>query len=361
MLEVRKFSYSDLARPSCKDIDEHHDAVELPLKHQPLYCLPIAVVPMPPRIKPQVPSLQPLLRSRNDLPVYQCRYASVATATTPAPSLHQPYHHIQRYPSTQPPSFKPPEFRKSQLLRQYAALLTSTPLILLFQHNNLKALEWMSIRRELAHALRKVDEVEGTNYADFVKIHILQTGMFAAAMRVVEFHHPEKHAATSSEPMHVLSKKAHSAARNARLKHGFEPLLSGPLALLSMPDVSPAHLKAALQVLSPSKDFPAPKRRTNPSYHELPVQEGLKKLMLMGARAEGRIFDLDGTRWIGGIDGGKTGLQAQLVAILQSFGANLSQTLEAASKSLWFTLEGRKSMLEDEGKEKEEPKKEESS
>lgn len=219
----------------------------------------------------------------------------------------------------------------------------------------------MSIRRELAQALRKVDEAQGTNYADFVKIHILQTGMFAAAMRVVEFYHPEKYAETISEPRHILSKKAHSAARNAKLRHGFEPLLSGPLALLSMPDVSPAHLKTVLQVLSPSKEFPAPKRRTNPGYHELPVQEGLKKLMLMGARAEGRIFDLDGARWIGGIEGGKTGLQAQLVAILQSFGANLSQTLEAASKSLWFTLEGRKGMLEDEAKPKEEPKKEESS
>jgi large subunit ribosomal protein L10 len=219
----------------------------------------------------------------------------------------------------------------------------------------------MSIRRELAQALRKVDEAEGTSYADFVKLHIVQTGMFAAAMRVVEFHDPEKHAGTASEPRHILSKKAHSAARNAKLKHGFEPLLSGPMALLALPDVSPAHLKAALQILSPSEKFPAPKRRTNPSYHELPVQEGLKKLMLMGARAEGRIFDLDGARWIGGIEGGRTGLQAQLVAILQSFGANLSQTLEAASKSLWFTLESRKGMLEDEGKEKEEPKKEESS
>ncbi|KAE9962685.1 hypothetical protein EG328_000209 [Venturia inaequalis] len=228
-------------------------------------------------------------------------------------------------------------------------------------HNNLKALEWMSIRRELAQALRKVDEAQGTNYADYVKIHILQTGMFAAAMRVVAFHHPEKHAQTISEPRHVLSKKAHSAARNAKVKHGFEPLLSGPLALLSMPDVSPAHLKTVLQILSPNKEFPAPKRRTNPGYHELPVQEGLKKLMLMGARADGRIFDLDGARWIGGIEGGKTGLQAQLVAILQSFGANLAQTFEAASKSLWFTLESRKGMLEDEAKPKDEPKKEESS
>jgi large subunit ribosomal protein L10 len=209
--------------------------------------------------------------------------------------------------------------------------------------------------------MRKVDETEQTSYADFVKIHIVQTGMFAAAMRVVEFYHPEKTEERPSDSQHALSKKAHSAARNSKLKHGFESLLSGPLVLLALPDVSPAHLKAALRILSPSEKFPAPKRRTDPSYHEPAVQDGLKKLMLMGARAEGRIFDLDGARWIGGIEGGRTGLQAQVVAILQSFGANLSQTLEAASKSLYFTLEGRREMLEDEGTEKEEPRKEEAS
>jgi len=228
--------------------------------------------------------------------------------------------------------------------------------------------------------LRKVDEAEGTAYADFIKLQIIQTGIFASALRVVEFYDPAQQQAvtihhptdprsdssavipnakpTSSDPhfSHNLSQAAHKAAKkNMKLKNGLEPLLSGPLLLLTLPTVSPAHLKAALSILSPSEKFPAPKRRVNPNYHEPAVLAGIQKLMLLGARAEGRIFDLEGARWIGGIDGGLTGLRSQLVALLQQFGVGLTSTLEAASKSLYFTLEGRRGMLEEE----ENPKKEE--
>lgn len=222
-------------------------------------------------------------------------------------------------------------------------------------------------------ALRKVDEVEKTNYADYTKINIIQTGIFAAALRVVEFFdaskqpptmtthpsNPQTHSSNSvatAEPFfsHGLSEAAYGVVQKSKKKrHGLEPLMSGPLMLLTLPSVSPAHLKAALQILAPSKDFPAPKRRTNPTFHEPAVQMGLQKLLLLGARAEGRVFDLEGARWIGGIEGGLDGLRAQIVAILQSFGANISNTLEAASKSLYFTMEGRRGMLEEEEKGKE--------
>jgi large subunit ribosomal protein L10 len=219
-----------------------------------------------------------------------------------------------------------------------------------------------------------VDEAEQTAYADFIKMQIIQTGIFAAALKVVEFYKPQKQSTapghhptdpktgtsavvqntqpSTAHPVydHGLSQSAYEAVANKRLKHGLEPLMSGPLMLLTLPAVSPAHLKAALSILSSSKEFPAPKRRTNPSFHEPAVQSGLQKLLLLGVRAEGRIFDLEGARWIGGIEGGLTGLRAQLVAMLQGFGANLTNTLEAASKSLYFTLEGRRGMLDDEGK-----------
>jgi large subunit ribosomal protein L10 len=236
----------------------------------------------------------------------------------------------------------------------------------------------MAIRRELAQALKKVDEAEQTQYAEFIKMQIIQTGIFAAALRVVEFFQagtkgqtaqlrpadPSTNTAplvqnvapnpSSSDYSHGLSEAAYHAVANKKLRHGLEPLLSGPLMLLTLPTMSPAHLKAALTILSPSKEFPAPKRRTNPTFHEPAVQNGLQKLLLLGARAEGRIFDVEGAQWIGGIEGGLTGLRAQLVAILQGFGANLTNTLEAASKSLYFTMESRKSVLEEEEKPKEE-------
>ena len=46
-----------------------------------------------------------------------------------------------------------------------------------------------------------------------------------------------------------------------------------------------------------SPDFPAPKRKAQPSYFEPAVQGGLQKLMLLGARVEGKVFDQEGTKW----------------------------------------------------------------
>lgn len=255
---------------------------------------------------------------------------------------------------------------------------------MLFQHNNIKATEWTGIRRELNAALQKVDQElaqsgDNASVGEGMKMQIVQTGIFASAMKVVEFWNPsfepeppsthptdprtassmsvEDTKPTSKDPAfrHGLSEAAYKAAqKNKHLQIGLEPLMSGPLALLTFPEVSPQHLKAALSILAPGKDFPAPKRRTNPGYHEKPVQDGLKKLMLLGARVEGKVFDMEGARWIGGIPGGLSGLRAQLVAMLSGVGANITNTLEAASKSLYVTMESRKGQMEDEANPKKE-------
>ncbi|KAF2452377.1 hypothetical protein BDY21DRAFT_359309 [Lineolata rhizophorae] len=339
---------------------------------------------MPPRIR-----LQPrLLRGRGPgLSPQQRRWASTpaAQATTPAPPVEQTTRAvppIQRYPPTQPPSHRRPEFRKSQLLRQYISLLKSSPLIIFFQHNNLRAVEWMGVRRELAAALRKIDAetVEAgrslpyPNYAAGIKLQVVQTGMLATAVRLVEFYdpatgagpsltHPTDPQTQSSAPVadtlatpdderlsHYLSRHAHHVAlhRSQRAKHGLEPLLSGPLALLTFPDVAPEHLATALKILSPSPSFPAPKRRQSPGLYDQRVQAGLSNLMMLGARVEGRIFDGDGVRWVGGIQGGMDGLRSQLVATLQGAGSSLARTLGAAGTSLWWTMESRRDVLKKE-------------
>ncbi|KAK0104752.1 hypothetical protein ONS95_005022 [Cadophora gregata] len=329
---------------------------------------------MPPRIHPPSKAIASILRCQRPLRL-QRQYATAA-ATTPAASHEQMIRStppVARYPSTQPPSYKPPEFRKSQLLRQYASLLRSTPLMLLFQHNNLKSMEWVGIRRELSKALQKVDDARVAaghppeNLAEGIKIQIIQTGIFAAALRVVEFYKPDSqtlHPKTPAPPpvelTHTLSKAAHEAVADTRTAHALAPLLSGPLMLLTFPGVSPQHMKAALSILAPSApQFPAPTRRANPGWHDLPVQTGLQKLLLLGARVEGKVFDVDGTKWVGSIEGGLEGLQAQLVSMLQGFGAGLTNTLESAGKSLYFTVEGRRTMLEDKEKGVSEPGKEE--
>lgn len=318
-----------------------------------------------------------------------CRHASSAGrfTTTPAPSAQslQAAPLLTRYPPNQPPSYKPPEFRKTQLHRQYQSLLRASPLILLFQHNNLKSTEWVGIRRELATALRKVDEdVARTGNVEYVgaetRLQVVQTGIFASALKIVEFWDPkfesESESSSSSSPSspsspsqstdpagnpifkgsselaHGLSKKAYQVAnKNRSLQHGLEPLLSGPVALLTLPAVSPAHLKAAIQILAPSApNFPAPKRKANPGYFEPAVQAGLQKMMLLGARVEGKVFDAEGVKWVGGIEGGLDGLRAQLVHMLQGVSGGVTSALEGIGKSLWLTVEGRRAMLEEEEK-----------
>lgn len=266
--------------------------------------------------------------------------------------------------------------------RQYTSLLRSSPLILLFQHNNLRATEWSGIRRELNAALRKLDAELGlpdSQFADAAKTQIVQTGIFASALKVVEFWKPEDitpddlraahpsasiHGTTRKPngpaPSHSLSKQAWVAAkRNTAIKTGLEPLLSGPLMLVSFPAVSPQHLKTVLSILAPSEKFPAPKRKVNPGLWEPNVQTGLQKIMLLGARVEGKVFDVDGTRWVGGIDGGLDGLRSQLVYLLQSVSAGITNTLEGAGKSLYVTMESRRQDLEGPAEEKKDPAEEE--
>ncbi|KAI9870053.1 MAG: hypothetical protein M1830_004747 [Pleopsidium flavum] len=338
---------------------------------------------MPPQLPPSVPRIRLQPRARKS-PLQKCRYATAVAAITPAPSIEKlttSVPPLARYPPSQPPSHRPPEFRKSQLHRQYTSLLRSTPLMLLFQHNNLKSVEWMGIRRELTTALRKVDgsrAAEGRGDADLaegIKVQIIQTGLFAAALRVVEYfrpdlqpqaqsHHPSDPATQSSKSIpnvrpspdeptfsHGLSRAAHDAVMNKKLTHALTPLLSGPLVAVTFPTVSPQHLKAVLSILSPSPpDFPAPSRRLNPGYHDRTVQSGIQKLLLLATRVEGKVFDVEGTKWVGSIEGGLDGLREQVVAMLSSVGAGLTNTLESAGRSLYLTVEGRRGMLEVEQK-----------
>ena len=250
--------------------------------------------------------------------------------------------------------------------------------MLLFQHNNLKATEFMAVRREVILALRKVDasrEQAGngnSDLADSIKLQVIQSNIFAAALRVVEFYRPDLQpqpntphstdpATQSSKELadtlptpddptlnHGLSRAAWRATIGKKAEHALTPLLSGPLMVVSFPIVSTDHLKAVLSTLAPNPPgFPAPKRSVNPGYHEFGTQSGLQKLILLGARIEGRVFDIDGTRWVGGIEGGVDGIRGQLVSILQGIGAGVTSTLESAARNLYFTVESRRSMLEE--------------
>ncbi|KAL2019308.1 hypothetical protein VTK56DRAFT_9775 [Thermocarpiscus australiensis] len=297
------------------------------------------------------------------------QYATAAAASRLS-SFKLPDDYV---PPTRPPTARPADTRKSQLLRTYTSLLRSTPLILIFQHNNLTAVEWAAVRRELRLALANVS-TPGTDSADLAskaQLQVIRTRIFDVALKIVEFHNPAKVPPTTVSSItgekvqvvynHDLSKAAFDAVKAATkgdaplpessLYAQLAPLLVGPLAVFTLPAVSPAHLAAALSVLSPSPPaFPAPSKKKSPGYYEPTAQSGLQKLMLIGGRVEDRVFDLDGVKWVGSIEGGLDTLRAQLVAMLQSAGLGLTSALEAGSKSIWLTLESRRSVLEEEQK-----------
>ena len=311
---------------------------------------------MPPRIRLRsLAQLSELTVPRSSYICHRCQYATAQVAVpAPDPSLRIPA--IPRYDPRLPPSHRDPKYRKSQLIRSYVSLLHSTPLILIFQHNNIRTAEWTSIRRELYKALLKVDDAiisQSTPDTDpstlnligsAIKLQVVQTTMFEPALRIAEYYKPTSPSPSTlhtenpgsikdvrDDPTltHALSTAAYNAAQRHRGEHELTTLLAGNIAILTFPTVSPLHLKAALSILSPSPPvFAAPTRRLNPTYHEAPVQDGLRKLLLLGARVEGEVFDLAGTRWVGSIEGGIGGLRAQIVQMLQMVGVSMTSTLE---------------------------------
>ncbi|KAK6858361.1 hypothetical protein PG995_006060 [Apiospora arundinis] len=313
-------------------------------------------------IKSQTTS--PLSRATVSLP--QISISSTRQYAAPAKAapltlgkLELPENYISPH---KPPTARRPETRKSQMIRAYTALLRSTPLMLFFQHNNLTAVEWAAVRRELKRALSEVpapivgpDGSVPVDITDSIHFQVLRTRMFDVAFKVVEFFDPEEAAKQSNAYTHDLSKSAYEAIQAADTTNPntayaqISPLLNGPVAALTFPTVSPAHLAAALKILSPSApDFPAPTRRKNPGYYEQAAQTGLQKLFLIGGRVEGKAFDYQGVRWVGGIDGGLEGLRSQLVHMLQSAGLGLTTALEGHSKGLWLALESRRTQLDEE-------------
>lgn len=201
----------------------------------------------------------------------------------------------------------------------------------------------------------------GADLAPTVQLQVLRTNMFNVALKISEFFNPEAASNSATTPrsskgpiVHDLSEAAYQSVRKMEVPADsnyaqIEPLMVGPVAALVMPAVSPSHLAAALSVLAPVPgSFPAPSRKKNPGYHEPICQNGLAKLLLVGGRIEGKIFDQSGVNWVGGIEGGMDGLRAQLVHILQGAGLGVTNSLEAGSRNLWLALEGRKEQLKEE-------------
>lgn len=183
--------------------------------------------------------------------------------------------------------------------------------------------------------------------AALTKITLIRSALFSSALRVAEGF-DKAHLKESG--LSGTSKEAYAQTLHLRDELPLSTLLTGPTATLSLPFVSPPHLKIVLDIMFPVKGY---KRGIDPL-----AVSGLQKLVLLGARmdghvaggriGEGRVLDGQQVRLVSGL-GGVEDMRGELVAILQSVGGGeLTRSLESVGLGMARTLEGRRKMMEEE-------------
>lgn len=213
--------------------------------------------------------------------------------------------------------------------------------MLFFQHNNVRANEWVAVRRELLFNLQRLDE--SSTLPDITRITVLRPPLFAAAMRVAEGWDPKNTAGGQAG----TSPRAYAATRDLKDTHPLSPILTGPVAALSFPSVEPKHLKVALEVLFPTKN---PKKGMDPL-----AVAGVGKFVLLAGRVdghvyggrngEGRVLDGDLIRHLA-TQPDVGALRGQLMAMLRGAGgADLLMNLGNIGVGLARTVEARRKML----------------
>ncbi|KAJ8608638.1 hypothetical protein MRB53_039522 [Persea americana] len=282
-------------------------------------------------------------------------YAAAALASAQAPTSSKP--HIQTHHPLQPPSLKPAQLRKSQLLRAYVSLLrssaarsssSSTPTS---SHQNGSASDASSPERSTKPArvlLRRR-----------VRLTAVQGAVFGAAIRIAEF--ARKNPGMSDERAYALSEAVVQRDTAVEVRARQAPACTACAArrpdrgvVVSVGGYSAAGCGVADigrrcrvgQVLERS---PAPKRKDAPGLYEPGTQNGLAKLMLLGARVEDKVLDGAGARWVGWLARCRRSSRTA-GGIVTRIGMGLVGTLEGQRNSLYLTLEGRRMAMEDEAK-----------
>ncbi|KAH9996528.1 hypothetical protein BJV77DRAFT_987521 [Russula vinacea] len=240
--------------------------------------------------------------------------------------------------------------KKTFLYHQYLRLLQSTahsPLIFL-QHNKFSVPRLIKLRKEISQAASRhaTPPPSLTNPSPhsvqaalpLPTLSVIRTSLFGVALR--DF-----------------------APIDTETSDKIAQTVQGGLAVLSLPVFNPPQLQAILRALARSAPRPKP-----PTAEELKQAAALEaqdppnpgrrvkrlrkihepELALMGALIEGRVFKAEGVNEVARLPTLGT-LQAQIVGLLSSPGAQLAAVLsEASGGKLARTLEGFKKSLEEE-------------
>lgn len=190
-----------------------------------------------------------------------------------------------------PKSFKKEDSRKTYLINRYKYLLESSSIVLLAHHNNLVKADEHSLRIQ-------VKEAGG-------ELTILRNRLLLAYLKAENEKYP-------------ASEEAHR--RTKALDHPLKPYLVGPTAMITIKENNPQIVAKILKSLKAANE----------------------KLFVVGARVENNIFDLAEVNRFKDLPS-KEQLQSELAGLLTVLsGAGLVQTLEAASKHLYLTLESHR-------------------
>lgn len=195
--------------------------------------------------------------------------------------------------------------RKAILYQSYNQILDDTPAILLFQPNNLTMSELGKIRRAIA-------AIPSTSPEHNATLTIVRTGILSAVV---------------------------NNRKNFQSAEALGSLLSGPLALVTCPNFSPAHVGKILQAINKALGQRPPVAVQG----AFPVNA---RLMLLGGLFErDTVVSAQEVAEIAKLPELST-LHAQLVGLLESSGSQLVGTLQsAAGGSLVRTLKGLENNL----------------
>ncbi|ODQ65862.1 mitochondrial ribosomal protein of the large subunit [Nadsonia fulvescens var. elongata DSM 6958] len=192
-------------------------------------------------------------------------------------------------------TLKAVDSRKTYLVDRYSHLLQNSPILLILHHNNLPMADNQKIRSELAPL--------------GVTLSIVKSSLFKVALR------GEGHTDPASKSANEEFKK---------VTHPLSPLLVGPTAIISVPEMNPETVKKVTAIIERSKD----------------------RLVLMGARVESEVMtkaQIDQFKNLPTLDA----LRSQLVGVLSILGgAGLVQTLESVGQNLFLTLQSRAKDME---------------
>lgn len=196
--------------------------------------------------------------------------------------------------------------RKAILYQSYNHILDVSPAILLFQPNNLTMAELGNIRRAIA-------EIPSTSFESDATLLTVRTGILSA----------------------VINNRKNLAQADA-----LRSLLSGPLALVTCPSFSPAHVGKILGAINKAFGQRPPVASPDGSY---PVNARL--MLLGGVFDKETVVSAQEVAQIAKLPELST-LHAQLVGLLGSAGSQLVGTLQSAGGgSLVRTLKGLENNL----------------